>query len=171
VKRVFIPRNLIEIESGCFSNPLVPFLAFESHPQLRNFANDAFAFCAHRRTVVIPNSLKSPGIRVFEMCRAVQLATFDDALQLSELPVKLFLPSQIQSIAIPPCIAGIGHRCFARSRLHFIGSEQLSTLKLVRQKAFECCNALNAICIPAMVRVIERTAFFCSLLLRFFYHV
>ena len=133
---------------------------YDNYPVI-GIDNYAFRNCSGLRSITIPNSVKSIGLRAFWGCSSLTSITIPNGVESIEYGT-FWGCSSLTSITIPNSVKSIDVDAFwGCSSLTSITLP--NSVKSIGLSAFQGCNSLTSITIPNSVESIEGSAFWgCS---------
>ena len=168
LKNVTIPASVKTIGIECFAwCSALESVTFEKGSILTTIGNKLFYNCSALKSITIPASVETIGEYCFYYCTALESVTFEEGSKLTSIAKKAFGECQkLKSITIPASVETIGEYCFeycyALESVTFEKSskfEKGSKLTAIGGHAFQGCNALKGITIPASVGTIGMYSF------------
>ena len=168
LKNVTIPASVKTIGMECFAwCSALESVTFEKGSKLTTIGNKLFYACSALKNITIPASVETIGEYCFYYCTALESVTFEEGSKLTSIAKKAFGECQkLKSITIPASVETIGEYCFeycyALESVTFEKSskfEKGSKLTAIGGHAFQGCNALKGITIPASVGTIGMYSF------------
>lgn len=119
---------------------------------------NAFINCSNLVTVTISSSVTTISAHAFANCPNLETLTLPSGLKRIE-PYAFHLCRRLKRLTVPSTVRTLGARafqgCTALREIRFTPS---SRLELIDQAAFEQCDSLTAVCLPA-VNTVEEAAF------------
>lgn len=174
LKNVTIPASVKTIGMECFAwCSALESVTFEKGSKLTTIGNKLFYACSALQSITIPASVGTIGEYCFYYCTALESVTFEEGSKLTSIAQNAFGEChKLKNITIPASVETIGEFCFAYCyALESVTFEKDSKfekgskLTTIGGNAFDCCEALKSITIPASVETIGEYCFeLCSAL-------
>ena len=181
---VNIPASATSIGNMAFFSCInLKTVTFEEGSQMKTIADDSFHNCWDLTSVTIPASVTSIGFQAFYNCESLQSLTFEDGIELESIGDSSFREcDMLTSVTIPASVKSIeGYAfmgCIALQTVEFEEGNQLEkignsafmecaitdidipeTLTILEGQAFNSCENLTSIVIPAGVSEIGNNTF------------
>lgn len=121
--------------------------------------SDAFYDCQGIEHVVIPNTIKYCGERVFRDCKNLKTIEFEEGCNLEMGKDAFERTSGLETVIIPGSLKELGDHMFedCHKLKNVIIGDGVETIK---RFAFDGCDALESISFPSSVKTIEEDVFY-----------
>lgn len=176
VKAIELPARLVVVGEGAFSGcTALEAVSFAPNASLNTLETRAFEDCTALKAISIPDNVSVLSEAVFKGCSALEAVSFGEKSNLKSIEAYAFMGcSALKSFALPKEVAVIGEYAFSncqslasfsiktRESFYIDGAvfTKEACLKEIREAAFENCDALTSITLPASLDYVGKSAFY-----------
>ena len=163
LEAIFIPKNVRRIEYHAFyAWVALREVIFEEGSKLERISNEAFRFCTSLKSIVIPKSVTTLGVMVFDRCCNLESVIFlAKGSKLEAISMFCFHACpKLKALMIPDTVTTIQDSAFATCyNLTSVYFSPQSKLQHIEEGAFQLCPNLQFINVPSTIVSIHDKAF------------
>ena len=160
IKSLTIPSGVTTIGYAAFDKSQLESITFAENSKLKNIPEKTFNYCTNLKSIVIPDSVTSIGIRAFYGCEDLSEVVLPK--NLSEIGAYAFCQCQeLESITIPGSVALWGVNSFQEC-LNLTSVTICDGVKEIPDAAFRDCPSLSSVTMADSITKIGVSAFFIN---------